>query len=116
MRIVSDSGPLISCARAHKLTLIRDVYSKIAIPPAVYREIVTEGAGRSGAEELEAAVSVWVLVKEPDDKGLVADLRQRLGPGESEAIVLARKLGGCLLIDERRGINEARKLYSSVQA
>ena len=110
MSIVADSGPLISCARAHKLTLIRDVYSKIVMPPSVYREIATEGAGRPGAEEIEAAVSIWVDVREPEDKGLVVNLRRRLGPGESEAIALVKELGGYLLIDERRGINEAREL------
>ena len=106
---MADSGPLISCARAHKLTLVRNVYSKIVIPPSVYGEIVTEGAGKPGAEEIEAAVSVWVAVKEPEDKNLVFNLRQCLGPGESEAIALAIELGGYLFIDEKRGIKEARE-------
>ena len=110
MEIVSDSGPLISCARAHKLTLIRDVYSTIVIPPSVNREIVIEGAGKPGAEEIEEAVSVWVAIKEPENKSLVVSLKQRLGPGESEAIALARELGGYILIDERSGIKEAREL------
>jgi len=89
--------------------LIRAVYSKIVIPPSVYREIVIEGAGKPGAGEIETAVSVWVDVREPENEGLVISLRKLLGPGESEAIALARELGGYLLIDERRGINEARK-------
>ncbi len=101
MEIVADSGPLISCARAHKLMLIRDIYKKIVIPPSVYREIVTEGAGKPGAEEIEAAVSVWVAIKEPENKSLAVNLRQRLGPGECEAIALSRELGGYILIDER---------------
>ena len=109
MEIVADSGPLISCARAHKLTLIRDVYSEIVIPPSVYREIVTEGAGKPGAEEVEAAVSVWVTVKRPENESFVARLKQRLGPGESEAIALSIELGGYLFIDEKSGIKEARE-------
>lgn len=110
MDIVADSGPLISCARAHKLTLIRDVYSKIVIPPSVYREIVTEGAGKPGAEEIEAAVSVWVAIKKPENMSSVVNLRQGLGPGETEAIALAKELGGYILIDEKSGIREAREL------
>ena len=116
MSIVADSCPLISCARAHKLMLIRDVYSKIVIPPSVYREIATEGVGRPGAEEIEAAISIWVDVREPEDKCLVVNLRQRLGSGESEAIALVKELGGYLLIDERRGINEARKLGMRIKS
>jgi len=108
--IVADSGPLISCARAHKLTLIRDVYSKIVIPPSVYREIVTEGAGKPGAEEIEAAVSVWVAIKKPENMSSVVNLRQGLGPGETEAMALAKELGGYILIDEKSGIREAREL------
>ena len=59
MEVVADSAPLISCARAGKLSLIRDVYSRIVIPPAVYREIVIEGAGKPGAEEMKEGISVW---------------------------------------------------------
>ena len=109
MNVVADSGPLISCAKAHKLMLIRDVYSEIVIPSSVYREIVVEGAGKPGAGEIETAVSVWVHVREPEDKPLVISLRKLLGPGESEAIALAKEMNAHLLIDERRGINEARK-------
>lgn len=109
MEIVADSGPLISCARAHKLILVRDVYSEIVIPPSVYREIVIEGAGKPGAEEVEAAVSIWITVKEPKNESFVANMKQRLGPGESEAIALAIELGGYILIDEKSGINEARE-------
>jgi len=109
VEIVADSGPLISCARARKLTLIRDVYSRIVIPPSVYREIVIEGAGKPGAEEIEAAVSIWIAVKKPENESLVAKLKQRLGPGESEAIALAIELGGYIFIDEKSGIKEARK-------
>ena len=86
MKIVADSSPLISCARAGKLALVRDVYSKILIPPAVYREIVVEGAGRPGAEEVEAAVSIWIGIKVPGCESLVFEMKQRLGEGESEAI------------------------------
>jgi len=111
VHIVADSGPLISCARAHKLTLIRDVYSKIIIPPAVYVEIVIEGVGKPGAEAdaIEAAVTMWVDVKELENESLMVNLKQRLGPGESEAIALAKELDAYLLIDEARGINEARE-------
>lgn len=58
MEIVSDSSPLISCARAGKLSLMKNVYSKLVIPPAVYREIVTEGVGKPGAAEVEGSLSV----------------------------------------------------------
>jgi predicted nucleic acid-binding protein len=108
VEIVADSSPLISCARAGKLKLIRDVYRKIIIPPSVYAEVVTGGAGRPGADEIEAAVSLWVEMKEPQDRDFVHRLEQRLGPGESEALALAKELDAYLLADERKVIDEAR--------
>ena len=108
MEIVADSSPLISCARAGKLKLISDVYLRIIIPPSVYSEVVIQGAGRPGADEIQAAVSLWVEVKEPQDRDFVNRLEQRLGPGESEALALAKELDAFLLADERKVIYEAR--------
>jgi len=109
VKVVADSSPLISCARAGKLALIRSVYSKILIPPCVYREVVVEGAGRPGSEAVKAAVSVWIEIREPGYRNLVFEVRQHLGEGESEAIALAKELNGYLLVDEGRAITEARK-------
>ena len=109
MKIVSDSSPIISCARAGKLHLIRDVYSKIIIPPAVYREIVIDGSGKPGDSELNSGISVWLEIREPSLKSLVAILNRSLGEGESEAIALAKELDACLLIDEIKAMNEAKR-------
>jgi predicted nucleic acid-binding protein len=109
LHTVADSGPLISCARANKLALVRSVYSNLIIPPAVYTEIVIDGAEKPGAEEIETAVSIWVEIIEPENDNLVASLMQRIGPGESEAIALAKELDAYLLIDEAGGINVARE-------
>ena len=109
MKVVADSSPIISCARAGKLHLIKDVYSNIIIPPAVYREIVIDGSGKPGNSELEDSISVWVEVKEPSDKGVVSILKRRFGEGESEAIALAKELDFYLLVDEIRAMNEAKR-------
>jgi len=90
--IIADSSVIINCARANKLWLIESIYSKIVIPPAVYREVVIEGQGKPGSEEIEAGISVWLEIKEPEDKNLVYRIQQRLGNGESEAIVLSMEL------------------------
>lgn len=109
MKVVADSSPIISCARAGKLYLIKDVYSNIIIPPAVYREIVIDGSGKPGYSELKNGISVWIEVKEPSDKGTVSILSRRFGEGESEAIALAEELNLYLLIDEIKAMNEAKR-------
>jgi predicted nucleic acid-binding protein len=109
LKVVADSSPIISCARAKKLHLIKDMYSNIIIPPAVYRETVIDGSGKPGYSELKNSISVWIEVKEPVDKGIVSILNRRFGDGESEAIALAKELGLSLLVDEIRAMNEARR-------
>jgi predicted nucleic acid-binding protein len=109
LKVVADSSPIISCARAGKLHLIKGVCSNIIIPPAVYREIVIDGLGKPGDSELEDSISVWVEVKEPSDKGVVSILNRRFGDGESEAIALAKELDFYLLVDEIKAMNEARR-------
>ena len=113
---MADSSPLISCARAGKLSLMKSVYSKIVIPPAVYREIVTEGAGKPGAEAVKKGLSIWIEVREPADKSFIDMIGQHLGAGESEAIALARELDGYLLADEGRVIAQARRYGMKIKS
>jgi predicted nucleic acid-binding protein len=46
---VSDSSPLIHLAKIEALELISRLYSRVLIPPAVWREVVEESDGRPGA-------------------------------------------------------------------
>ena len=114
MIVVADSSPIISCARAGKLHLIKGVYSNLIIPPAVYKEIIIDGLGKPGYSELKDGISVWIEVKEPSDKSLASFLKRRFGDGESEAIALAKELDSYLLIDEIKAMNEAKKQGISI--
>ena len=55
MMVVSDTSILIHLARIERFGLLRRFYSTIAIPEAVWREVVEEGEGRPGAPETRAA-------------------------------------------------------------
>jgi predicted nucleic acid-binding protein len=106
--IVADSSALIALASIRKLDLLPALYGKVAIPDAVYEE-VSRGVGRPAAEEIQAAE--WVERRTVGNLALVESLRRELGPGESEAIVLAVELSAeLLLIDEKRGRAAARRL------
>ena len=52
MAIVSDSGPILSFARARRFDLLREVVGTLTIPEAVYADIVLRGAGKLGAEDV----------------------------------------------------------------
>jgi predicted nucleic acid-binding protein len=75
---VSDSSPLIHLAKIEALELLSRLYSRILIPPAVWREVVEESDGRPGAVEMQKAVAARGLDGETGDKK--RDSRHRLTP------------------------------------
>ena len=80
---VSDSSPLIHLAKIEALELISRLYSRVLIPPAVWREVVEESDGRPGAVEMEKAVAAgWIVKQAAKNETLVVALRQTLDNGE----------------------------------
>lgn len=109
MIVVSDASALINLARIRELRLLRRLYGKLLIPQAVWREVVVEGAGQPGADEVSNAS--WIEAKAVTNEHLARALRQDLDAGEAEAIVLALELEADLLImDERLGRETAQHL------
>jgi predicted nucleic acid-binding protein len=96
-------------ARIQSLNLLRQLYGKIIIPEAVWQEVVIEGAGQPGAEEIKGAA--WIRRQAVANRSLVLALRQELDAGEAEAIVLTlEQRADILLMDERLGRDTARHL------
>jgi predicted nucleic acid-binding protein len=109
MIVVADSSPLIALCRIGRLDLLHDLFGKLIIPDAVWQEVVTSHPGKAGVTEVLAAT--WIEQQTVKDRPLVHLLRQDLGAGESEAIVLARECSAdVLLMDERRGREAAKRL------
>lgn len=104
--IVSDASILINLARIGKLALLRKLYGEITVPEAVWQEVVVDGAGQPGAEDMKTAA--WVKRALVENRYLVHALRQDLDAGEAEAIALALELKAeLLLMDERLGRESA---------
>ena len=55
MSAVADSSPLIHLAALGDLPLLKILFPEITIPEAVYREVVMEGQGRAGAQEVDGS-------------------------------------------------------------
>ncbi|MBP7865762.1 MAG: DUF3368 domain-containing protein [Acidobacteria bacterium] len=109
MRVVSNSSALINLARIGKLALLQELYGEIIVPEAVWREVVVEGAGQPGAEDVGSAP--WIRRKAVTNQQLVHALEQDLDAGEAEAIALALETGAeLLLMDERLGRETANHL------
>ncbi len=109
MSVVSNASPLINLVRIGKLDLLRELYGALTIPEAVWREVVVEGAGQPGADEVQAAA--WIKTQAATNRQLVRALQQGLDAGEAEAIALALEIEAeLLLMDERLGRESAGHL------
>ncbi len=107
--VVSNSGPLIALATVGKLELLHGLFGRICIPEAVYSEVVIRGKGQPGSMEVDAAE--WIETHVVRDAFAVNLLRDELGVGESEAIVLAQELGArYLLLDDGAARRKTQRL------
>ena len=101
--VVSNSSILIHLSRIGKLWLLKEIFGKVVIPKAVYKECIVEG--KAGSDEIKS--SEWIEVREIRDLNLKKVLQMLLDEGEAEAIVLALESNADLiLLDE----TEARKI------
>jgi len=106
MTVISDASPLVNLARIEALHLLPDLYETVALPEAVWQEVVVKGEGQPGAHTVRTAE--WIEQRTVTNRDLVRALRQDLDPGEAEAIALAVETDAAvLLMDERHGRDTA---------
>lgn len=109
MKVVSNASALINLSRIGKLDLLHKLYGELGIPEAVWQEVVINGIGQPGAEEVKRAV--WIKKYAVTNSQLVHALEQDLDAGEAEAIALASEIKAeLLLMDERLGRETAHHL------
>ncbi|NEP51139.1 MAG: DUF3368 domain-containing protein [Moorea sp. SIO3C2] len=109
MKIVSNTSPITSLAAVRQLEILQQLYRHIVIPQAVTLELTGAGPAVPGATEVQT--SGWIETRQVRNQALVQALRQKVDPGEAEAIALAIELhADRLIIDERRG----RKIAASM--
>jgi len=104
MNIVADSSVLIALSTLCELELLKDLFDEVFIPKTVWREVVEEGRGQIGAEEVQVARE-WLKVRETKQEALKKVLNTFLDEGEAEAIALALEFDALVLLDEK----DARK-------
>lgn len=102
--VIADSSPLVGLARIGLLKLLPQLARRVVVPQAVLSEITSARPDAPGAAEI--AAQPWLEVQSVDPV-VVAPLLTLVGRGEAEAIALAqRERGSVLLMDDLR----ARKL------
>ena len=111
MTIICDSSVLIALSAIGQLGLLqkRCRGTKLLVPKAVWREVVEEGKGQPGAQEV--ADARWIEVAEVKNRAVVEVLLAHLDCGEAEVIALAQeRQADLVLLDEKEAREFAERL------
>lgn len=108
---VADTSILVAFSAIHRLDLLQNVFPEVAVPRAVFREIVTDGHGWVQAADIQRELvrARWISAREVLNRSRVESYRLELGAGESEVIVLALETNLTALIDDRRARDVSRR-------
>lgn len=112
---IIDSTCLIYLAKTGKLNLLKQIYKKVFIPKAVYKEIILKGKEKGFADAiiLEKAINKELIEVKELKKRRMEESRElceiaSIGKGEAEAIVLAKDMKQELVIDDLVANNVAK--------
>lgn len=106
--IIADSGPLIALALIDKLALLKTLYNRVMIPPAVWAEVTVQGVGLPGASAV--AKQEGFEIQAPNAVS-VRPLSLLVDRGEAEAIALALETPeSIVLLDDSQARRVAERL------
>jgi len=54
VRVITNSSPLIALSRIGRLDLLHKLYGEVTIPRGVAQEVIRNGIGQPGAEEVDS--------------------------------------------------------------
>lgn len=111
MPIVSNTSPLIWLSKIGKITLLKNLFGEVIIPEEVYKEAVERGLqeGFSDAFTIKECIEQsWIKVSKLDEREVILCQKMmehafEIHLGETQAIILARRTGALLLMDESSG-------------
>ncbi|MEI2689766.1 MAG: DUF3368 domain-containing protein [Anaerolineae bacterium] len=111
--VVANAGPLITLAKIDQFDLLEKLFGTVMVPHAVLEEVVRRGAAMPGAQETMDAD--WLETRAVADDLAVSILRESIGAGESEVIVLAQELNAdLLLLDDALARRKAERVGLNV--
>jgi len=109
MIVISNTSPILYFGLAGKLSILKDLYSKIYIPNAVWEEIPS-----SLRININDKKTDWLVIQNPEKeefKELAFSLFSILGRGESYAIALSLELkADYLLINDQEAKIKAEEM------
>lgn len=111
--IVADTGPLVILAKLDQLNLLKYLYTDVHLPLTVFNE-ATVLAQRTDARRVTDFVSQSATLAPAIEANAKDFIDFGLDAGETQAILLAKRLGCTLLIDERKGRLVAQQEHLAV--
>ena len=112
-KVVVNSSPLIALSGIKSLELLREIYGKILIPQAVYREISAK-PGSVCQKSVDAALS-WIEICAVENRLAKLFFKSKLHEGEVEAMILTQeKAADLLIIDDALAKKHAEYLGMNV--
>ena len=115
MIVISDTTPIITLMKLDRLELLRDIFAEITIPEAVYAELTNDLRFLKETETIRHADYIHVAAALDRHEVNRVMEAERLDRGESEAILLAKRLNAdILLMDEARGRSAAKSMGISI--
>ena len=85
--IVSDASPIIVLLKTNNLSILKDLFEKIAVPTAVYKEITAKEQEKIIFDKIE-----WIETRKIKNTQENVLLEKLIDKGEAEAIILAKEL------------------------
>jgi predicted nucleic acid-binding protein len=108
MPVVTNTSPLILLARIGRLRLLRELYGSVLMPPFVKAECIDKGreTGATDVPEIEGTIAEgWVQLASLDKEETMEAKRllheTRIGQGEAEALVLAKRRHALAVLDDK---------------
>lgn len=110
MIVVSDTTPLISLLKIHRLDLLKSLFETVRIPQGVFDELTANPDFTDETIEIRKCEFVKILDVSPDEV-LLFRRTTGLDLGESEALVLTDRLkADLLLVDEIKARQVAKTI------
>ncbi len=106
---ISNTGPLIVLHETSLLWLLKELYTEILIPKAVYSELMKKSEGQKIVD------TKWIRVVEVQKSDILKMLTNLLDEGEAETITLANEKKVAILLDEKKGRKMAKSLNLKIQ-
>lgn len=108
-KVVVNTTPLIALSHVGQLSILQDLYGKIIIPEAVYRELSVK-ADSICKRAVDGALD-WIRVEKIQNQMAKAMYKTQLHEGEVEVMILSKEMGAdVVIIDDANAKKHAKYL------